>query len=75
VGKALLIAGYALWCWPVHHWAVVHHHRSLLVGPRPMFVAVAALTFWPVAGLLWALVYPSDVRPATDMRPFELHDQ
>jgi hypothetical protein len=52
------LAGYALWSWALHDWAAAHGYRGLLNGWRPWYFAVSAVTYWPMAGLLWWLVYP-----------------
>jgi hypothetical protein len=62
VWGAILLAGFALWCWAVHDWAVAHNHQGLVDGQRPLYFAVAAITFWPTAILLWRLMYPNDDR-------------
>ena len=45
--------GYAVWTWLVYYWAAGHGHQLLLSGYRPWYFAVAAVTYWPAACLLW----------------------
>jgi hypothetical protein len=72
IGRLVLIAAFLTWCWAVHQWAAAHHYEALLRGTRPLYPGLAAVTFWPTVGLLWCVAYPSDVWPASDMRPHEL---
>jgi hypothetical protein len=62
-GWTVGLAGYALWTGAVRDWAARHGHTSLLTGMRPKYAGVAAMTFWPVVGLVWVLIYPGDVWP------------
>jgi hypothetical protein len=72
VWRLALIAGFIAWCWVVRQWAAVHHHEVLLRGTRPLYPGLAAVTYWPAAGLLWCVACLSDVWPPSDMRPYEL---
>ncbi|MGC5054918.1 hypothetical protein ACLQ2S_26125 [Micromonospora sp. DT48] len=50
-------AGYAVWTWLVYDWAAEHGHQLLLGGYHPWYLAVAAVTYWPVACSLWWSMY------------------
>ncbi|MFY1690596.1 hypothetical protein [Plantactinospora sp. WMMB782] len=54
-----LLAGYAAWSWAVHDWAVDHGHDGLVEGWRPWYLAIAGLTYWPPACLLWWALFRS----------------
>ncbi|MGV9762839.1 hypothetical protein [Micromonospora tulbaghiae] len=54
----IFLTGYAIWAWTVHDWAAAHSYQNLLNGYRPWYFAVAAVTFWPVACLLWWSMFP-----------------
>jgi hypothetical protein len=62
VWGAIYIFGWLLWTWGVYLWADSHGHQDWLRGERPIFAAIAALTFWPVAVLSWYLTYPAEPR-------------
>ena len=49
----ILLGGYAGWTWVIRGWAAERGHQFLWAGYRPWYFAVAALTYWPVACLLW----------------------
>ncbi len=42
----------------MHGWVDAHDYRGLLDGWRPWYLAVAAVTYWPPACLLWWWIYP-----------------
>lgn len=62
VWGAVYIVGWLLWTWGVYLWADSHGHQDWLRGERPIFAAIAALTFWPFAVLSWYLAYPAEPR-------------
>jgi len=56
--------GYAVWLWVVHRWAVSGGRNHLLEGDRPLYLAVAGITYFPVPCCLWLLAFPRDGRLA-----------
>jgi len=68
VWRLVLIGAFMAWCFAVGHWASVRHYEVLTRGWRPLYAGLAALTFWPVVGLLWCVAYPSDAWPAAELR-------
>ena len=58
----IYLAGYLLWAWVVHNWATAHHYGALLSGPKPLYLGVAAMTYFPLAILSWHVMYPGDPR-------------
>lgn len=63
--RVLTVAYLALWAgWStlVYFWAGDHGHVDWQEGNKPIFLLVAAVTFWPVALAHWWLTYPADPR-------------
>jgi hypothetical protein len=56
----LFLGGFGAWTWGVHVWAMHYHHHGLVSGDRPAYLAIAAITYWPVAVGIWLLLFPGD---------------
>ncbi|MFC0626260.1 hypothetical protein [Kribbella deserti] len=54
-----LMAGFGLWAWQVGEWNDADWIND---EPRSGYLALAAITYWPVAVVLWMAAYPSDPR-------------
>ncbi len=58
------VGSYSACCVAVYAWAGNNGHVDWQSGARPLFVAVAAVTFWPLVLAHWRSAYPGDRRDA-----------
>jgi hypothetical protein len=58
------LAGFVLWSLFVRDWANKHGHAGWTAdSPRPLYMLVTFVTYWPIPMVLWWLMYPGDKRP------------
>lgn len=56
------LAGFGLWLFAVHEFFEDRGSQDFLAGNKPTFALIAAVTYWPVAMLVWYRLYPGSGR-------------